>query len=112
MLAAPFAECQERATPTLFRARGGPQRIAPHARSRGLAAAHLARMARLEIGAPRCGPPLSLGHLRVPRRSRARDILRTALAGVRAPPADRDVCMSKERGADPWVLRAVRDRAP
>ena len=34
MLAAPFEKCQELATATHFLPRGGPQRIAPHARSR------------------------------------------------------------------------------
>src|SRR2546428_4388170 len=63
MLAAPFETCQELATPTRFRPRGGPQRIAPHARSRGLSAGHLALMARLEIGAPRCSPPFTSGVL-------------------------------------------------
>src|SRR2546426_4867651 len=69
MLAAPFETCQELATPTRFRPRGGPQRIAPHARSRGLSAGHLALMARLEIGAPRCSPPFTSGVLGARRRA-------------------------------------------
>src|SRR2546422_1129390 len=69
MLAAPFETCQELATPTRFRPRGGPQSIAPHARSRGLSAGHLALMARLEIGAPRCSPPFTSGVLGARRRA-------------------------------------------
>src|SRR3989442_11159211 len=109
MLAAPFAECQERATPTLFRARGGPQRIAPHARSRGLVAAHLARIARLEIGAPRCGPPFTSSILVARRRAANRRGTPSDLHGMGRSErwSDLSVGDGSERGVAPCDRRAV-----
>src|SRR3989442_15090377 len=82
MLAAPFETCQELATPTRFRPRSGSQRIAPHARSRGLSAGHLARIARLEIGAPRCSPPFTPGVLGARRRAVRRHVAPSDFHGM------------------------------
>src|SRR2546425_1440166 len=114
MLAAPFEKCQELATATHFLPRGGPQRIAPHARSRCDYEGHPARMARLEIGALRCGPPFTSGVLgaRCPgvrRRGTPSDMHGM---GKSDPWVDRSMREGTARGAAPCTRRAVRDRAP